>query len=197
MLRFFLVTLLIVIGMFCKAETLTYTVIHDGKSVGKIHIDRTKVNDVTQYKFESNVVVNMLLTVKVYDKMDVTFKGNQLTNAYLYRTLNGRIRVKNYATWNGSQYNMTDKDDDKSIIKHPIYHTTACLYYIEPSNIPYVFSEKFQKMIAVKSVGNKRYVLNLPNGNKAYYTYTNGVCSLVEAETDWATLKFVLNKHQL
>jgi hypothetical protein len=195
--RTYLAALLMLVGILCKSETLTYSVIHDGKPVGKINIDRTKVNDVTQYKFESNVVVNMLLTVKVYDKMNVTFKGNQLTNAYLYRTLNGRVRVKNNATWNGSQYIMTDKDDDKSIIKHPIYHTTASLYYIEPTNIPYVYSEKFQKMIAVKSVGNKRYVLNLPNGNKAYYTYANGVCSLVEAETDWATLKFVLNKHQL
>lgn len=176
------------------ADNLSYTVIHDKKPVGQINISRTTQNDVTQIKFESNVVVNMLFTIKVYDKMDVTFKGNQLINSYLYRTLNGRVRVKNYAVWNGKHYVQTDKDDEKSTLSHLIYFTTASLYYQEPIGHHHVYSEKFQKMIPIKVAGNKRYLLELPNGNKVYYSYHNGVCSLVEAETDWANLQFVINK---
>ena len=126
--------------------------------------------------------------------MKVIFKGNQMLQAQLYRTLNGKVKVNNSATWNGKSYLMTNKDNEPSSLQHLIYLTTANLYYLEPTNIATVFSEKFQKMIPIKHVGNRRYLLDLPNGNKAYYSYTNGICSLVEAETDWASLKFVLNR---
>lgn len=184
----------IFLDLFTYAEKLTYTVIHDSKPVGNINIDRVKKNDVTEYSFESTVIVKMLLTIKVFDKMDVTFKQNQLIQAHLYRTLNGRVKVNNQATWNGSYYKMTDMDNAVTTIKHQISITTASLYYQEPANVTSVFSEKFQKMVPVKYVGDKRYLLLLPNGNKCYYTYNNGICSLVEAETDWAKLRFVLNK---
>lgn len=177
-----------------NADNLSYTVIHDKKPVGQINIFRNTQNDITTIKFESNVVVNMLVSIKVYDKMDVVFKGNQLLTSYLYRTLNGRVRVKNAAMWNGKHYTQTDKDDEKSVISHLIYFTTASLYFEEPIHHKQVYSEKFQKMIPIKNVGSKRYLLDLPNGNKVYYSYHNGVCSLVEAETDWANLQFVINK---
>ena len=176
------------------ADNLTYTVMHDKKPVGQINISRTTQNDITTIKFESHVTVNMLVSIKVYDKMDVVFKGNQMITSYLYRTLNGRVRVKNAAMWNGKLYTQTDKDDEKSSISHLIYFTTASLYFHEPVGHHHVYSEKFQKMIPVKNVGAKRYLLELPNGNKAYYSYHNGICSLVEAETDWANLQFVINK---
>lgn len=194
MIKSILFSLFFLLVIVCEADNLTYTVMHDKKPVGQINISRIIQNDLTQIKFESNVVVNMLFTIKVYDKMDVTFKGNQLINSYLYRTLNGRVRVKNYAVWNGKSYTQTDKDDEKSTISHLIYFTTASLYYQEPLGHQHVYSEKFQKMIPIKQTGSKRYLLQLPNGNKVYYSYQNGVCSLVEAETDWANLQFVINK---
>ncbi|MBK8144344.1 MAG: hypothetical protein IPK62_04725 [Bacteroidetes bacterium] len=74
-----------------------------------------------------------------------------------------------------------------------IHLTTANLYFFEPKNVNAIFSEKFEKMIPVKSTGIRKYTLELPNGNKTSYSYENGICSLVEADTDWATLKFVKN----
>jgi len=190
----FLVLLFTLQSRVANSESLSYSVLKDNKQIGHIHIDRTVKNDITEYFFESNVKLTFIFSVEVYDRMRVTFKSNVMQQALLYRTLNGKVKVDNKSLWNGSMYNMTNTDDENIPIRHPIRMTTANLYYYEPSNIPYVFSEKFQKMIAIKYVGNRRYLLNLPNGNKTYYSYTNGICSMVEAETDWATLKFVLNK---
>lgn len=192
--RLCIVLLTLISQTTLRAEKLTYTVIHDNKPVGKINIERVVQSDVTQYNFESDVVIKMLLNIHVYDKMDVVFKGNQLIKSYLYRTLNGRVKVRNLAIWDGSQYKQSDKDDEVTTIKHHIHFTTASLYYNEPVNLSSLYSEKFQKMIPVKPAGPKRYRLELPNGNKVFYSYANGRCSLVEAETDWANLKFVINK---
>lgn len=177
-----------------KAESLFYTVMKGDDAIGKIHIERTLKNDLTEYFFESNVKLTFIFSIEVYDRMKVVFRGNQMLQAQLYRTLNGRVRVNNLATWNGKTYVMTNKDHESTYIQHLISMTTANLYYNEPANTNAVFSENFQRMVPVKNVGNKKYMLNLPNGNKTYYSYNNGICSMVEAETDWASLKFVLNK---
>lgn len=175
-------------------EALIYTVMKGDNNVGEFRIDRRTVNNITEYSSQSVVKVNMLVTIKVTDKMKVSYNGNRMERAELHRTLNGLVRVNNLATWNGTAYHMTNKDKDVTTLRHLIHYSTASLYYLEPSNIPSVFSENFQKMIAVKSVGNRKYTLELPNGNKTSYTYANGVCTLVEAETDWADIRFVLNK---
>lgn len=189
-----LVWFMLIIPQFVHGEVLSYSVLRDNKTIGHIHINKTITNDITEYFFESNVKLTFIFSIEVYDRMKVIFKNGQMLQAVLYRTLNGRVKVNNSATWNGQGYTMTNQDHEKNTIKHLINLATANLYYNEPANVNAVFSEKFQKMIPIKHVGNKKYLLDLPNGNKTYYSYCNGVCNLVEAETDWASLKFVLNK---
>jgi hypothetical protein len=198
-LRFFAFTCLTCLLLLTQSsfasngESLTYSIIKGNSTIGSIRIDRSTKNDFTEYSFESTAKLNLLLSFEVYDRMRVLFRGPQLIQAKLYRTLNGKVKVDNTATWNGSSYRLFDKDGHTGSIDHQIYATTASLYFFEPLNSHAVFSEKFQQMIPIKRVGEKKYALQLPNGNKVTYTYSNGICSLVEADTDWASVKFVLN----
>jgi hypothetical protein len=174
--------------------SLTYTITKNNKAIGDIHIKRSINNDVTEYFFESNAKADILFyNIKFYDRMTVTFNKNILQMAKLYRTTNNKVEVNNLTTWNGRYYSLVDKNGQNGFMNTPILLTTACLYFFEPVNVDFIFSEKFQRMIPIKSVGNKRYVLSLPNGNKTTYSYHSGICSLVEADTDWASLKFKLN----
>lgn len=192
-----LVTIIILLANTNRvfAQTLNYTVVHKNENVGKIHIVRTQKENTVTYNFESNVNIHMIFSIKVYDKMDVVFKDNILQKAFLYRTLNGRTRVKNAIQWNGTYYSMVNKDNEKSEFKHIINYTSACLYFMEPSAPTKVFSENFQRFVSVKNIGTRKHQLDLPSGNKSVYSYNaDGICSLAEIETDWANLKFVLNK---
>jgi hypothetical protein len=182
---------LLFIIFHAKAETLTYTVFKGSDKIGKINISRTTKNNQTEYFFESNVKLRVILSIEVYDRMKVIFKGNQMVQADLYRTLNGKVKVNNSAVWNGRHYELKNTDNESATIMSPIHLTTANLYYNEPKNVPAVFSEKFQKMIPIATTGEKKYTLKLPNGNRTTYSYANGVCNMVEADTDWATLRFV------
>lgn len=174
-------------------KNLTYTITKNNKTIGEIHIIRSTNNDVTKYFFESNAKANLLFfNINFYDKMSVTFNKNILQEAKLYRTTNNKVKVNNLTTWNGNFYSFFDKNGQNGFINNPILLTTACLYFFEPVNVDSIFSEKFQRMIPIKNAGNKRYVMSLPDGNKTTYSYLNGICSLVEAETDWSVLKFTL-----
>ncbi|UPT68117.1 MAG: hypothetical protein M0D57_05515 [Sphingobacteriales bacterium JAD_PAG50586_3] len=172
-------------------KNLTYTITKGNEAIGEIHIIKSTNNDVTEYFFESNARVNLLLfNIKFYDKMSVKFNKNILQEAKLYRTTNNKVEVNNLITWNGRFYSCFDKNGHNGFINNPILLTTACLYFYEPVNVNSIFSEKFQRMIPIKNAGNNRYVMYLPNGNKTTYAYLNGICYSVEAETDWANLKF-------
>ena len=48
--------MIVFLQMKVDAESLNYSVMKDDKPIGRIHIDRTKTNDITEYFFESNVV---------------------------------------------------------------------------------------------------------------------------------------------
>jgi hypothetical protein len=179
------------------ASSLVYSIRKGDKVIGDIHVERATKNDITEYIFESNAKVNLLYSMEVYDKMNVVFKNNNMIQAKLYRTMNGKIKVNNVASWNGNSYSLSNVDGKNGFIKHLIPITTASLYFSEPSNVTSVFSEKFQMMIPIKCIGNKKYMMDLPNGNKVTYSYNNGICNLVEANTDWASLRFVLKTNNV
>ncbi|SHG94718.1 DUF6134 family protein [Chryseobacterium vrystaatense] len=174
-------------------EYLNYSIIKDDKTIGNIRVERYLKDDITEYLFESRAKVKILYSIEIYDKMGVTFKQNMLQQAKLYRTMNGKLKVNNTATWNGSFYNLSDKDGANGSLKQSIFSSTASLYFNEPGNLKSVFSEKFQKMIPIQKINSNKYRIDLPNGNTTTYTYSKGVCTLVEANTDFANLKFVLN----
>lgn len=174
-------------------EYLNYTIIKDDKTIGNISIERSLKDGITEYLFESRAKVKILYSIEIYDKMGATFKQNILQQAKLYRTINGKLKVNNTATWNGSFYNLSDKDGANGFLKQSVFYSTASLYFSEPGNVKSVFSEKFQKMIPIHKIDSKRYRIDLPNGNTTTYTYNSGICTLVEANTDFANLKFVLD----
>ncbi len=100
------------------AEALSYTVFKGGDKIGKININRKTNNNITEYFFESNVKLRFIISIEVYDKMKVTFQGAQMLEARLYRTLNGKVKVDNLAAWNGSYYEMKNKDNEKSFYQY-------------------------------------------------------------------------------
>lgn len=178
------------------AETLHYDVVKDNKKVGYFQIGRaTGTNNDVVIRSESTVRVSMLFTIEVIDKMYAVFRNNMLQTATIYRTLNGNVRVNNLTQWQNGKYTLSTKDEKNSgAFTQTIRFTTVSLYFDEPLNLTEVYSEKFQRMVSVKSIGIHKYQLTLPDGNTAKYTYVNGQCSEVEAQTDWAVIRFVFKE---
>ena len=183
-------------GVSLLAETLHYDVVKDNKKVGYFQIGRaTATNNDVVIRSESTVRVSMLFTIEVIDKMYAVFRNNLLHTATIYRTLNGNVRVNNLTQWQNGKYALSTKDEKNSgAFTQAIRFTTVSLYFDEPLNLTEVYSEKFQRMVNVKSIGIHKYQLTLPDGNTAKYTYVNGQCSEVEAKTDWAVIRFVFKE---
>jgi hypothetical protein len=66
------------------------------------------------------------------------------------------------------------------------------LYYTEPLSVSQVYSDNFQRFIAIQRTGPHVYRLNLPDGNYNDYYFQNGVCKLVELHQSMYTIKMEL-----
>lgn len=62
----------------------------------------------------------------------------------------------------------------------------------EPINLQKIFSENYKRFIPIKAIKPHQYELQLPDGNRNFYTYANGICVSAEVNTTLSTVFFRL-----
>ncbi|MES2773622.1 MAG: DUF6134 family protein [Bacteroidota bacterium] len=168
-----------------------YDVIRKGDNVGtlKASVSNTPLGQF--YYIESKVKVWVVINIKINYNQTNLFKDGLLQRAAMIRTVNGSTKVSNNIMHSPKGYVCMRMDGDTVMVKDEIRHTIAKLYFTEPLNITRVYSENFLSFLAIKSTGPHTYELTLADGKKNYYTYVNGLCTKVQAETDHGTVYLV------
>lgn len=192
----FLVLLISLISFLGKpAETyqLRYDVIRNDKVIGYVNSVKTEKNNTTEYILESNVAVDMLFEMKIYSRISGIFSNGQLTDGKILRRINGKDKANARFVWVRDKY-FIQEDKKTREFKNKIFYTTACLMHREPYNMKQIFSENFQKFIDVTETAPHHYTLHLPDGNKNFYRYENGICIQAQINTTFTTAYFRLKK---
>jgi hypothetical protein len=127
----------------------------------------------------------------LYSKVFGTFNNGQLTSGSVLRKVNGKDKANAKITWQNDRYLIQDKDESIEL-KEKITYTTACLMHEEPVNLLRIFSENYKRFIPIKAIKPHQYELQLPDGNRNFYTYANGVCVSAEVNTTLSTAYFRL-----
>jgi len=165
-----------------------YDVIRKDDKVGTLKATFTNTPMGQLYYIVSKVKVWVVINVKInYDQSNL-FKNGLLDKAGIIRTVNGSTKVNNNIMRTPAGYVCMKKDGDTVMLKEEIRHTVATLYFAEPVNITRVYSENSLRFLTVKNTGPHIYELTLSDGKKNYYTYKNGQCTKVQAETDHGTI---------
>jgi hypothetical protein len=178
-----------------KSENLklNYDVIRNGNVIGYLHASRINSDNQVEYINESNVSVTLLFTLSMYSKVTGAFRNGMLINGTALRKVNGHNKVNTVIQWQSNHY-LLKVDDDQKEIREKITYTTACLFNVEPIGITRIFSENFGKFISLKEVRPHYYELHLPDGNKNYYSYSNGICTGAEVNTNFTKAFFRLKR---
>jgi hypothetical protein len=172
-------------------QQLSYNVIRKGANVGNMKITSTTSTAGQLFFIESNVQVWILVTIKIANIQSDFFKNGVLQKASIIRTVNGSTKMNNNIMQVPGGYITMDKSGDTTMIKGDIKHTIANLYFNEPTHGNPIYSENFLKFLTVKKIGQHMYEIQMPDGNKNVYTYQNGVCIHLKAETDHGVIYFV------
>jgi hypothetical protein len=172
---------------------LNYDVIRNGNVIGSLQASRISSGNQVEYITESNVNVKILMTFSMYTKVTGAFRDGMLINGSAVRKVNGHNKVNTLIQWKNDHY-LLKEDEAQKEIREKITYTTACLFNQEPVGLTRIFSENFGKFINLKEVRPHYYELHLPDGNRNYYSYSNGICTGAEVNTNYTKAFFRLKK---
>ena len=174
-----------------SGQQLEYDIIWLGK-IGKLHI--SKIVDDESLFIETNSEVKIPF-YKFNWITSTMVKNGKLQSSTYQQLLNDKKREFteiNYAADNLWQVLDNDGQKDPINIKNHFY--VSRLYFEEPVNEKYIFSERFGEPLELLNNGNGHYKLLLPDNNFCEYFYENGICKIVKAKNGNRTIKMVLSE---
>ena len=182
--------LIIILGYDAISQQLEYDIIWLGK-IGKLNINKTNKD---KYSFiETNSEVKVLF-YKLNWKTSTTVMDGKLQTSDYSQLLNNKKRKFteiDYVTDSMWQIVNDIGQNEFIYIKHQF--NVSDLYFKEPVNEKYIFSERFGRPFELVNKGKGQYRLLLPEKNYCDYYYIEGICTSVKAKNGSRTIKFVLS----
>ena len=163
-----------------------------GNKIGTLTASKTVSGNKTEFSMTSEVEKRMIMKLEVYEKHTASFTNDKLTGATVIRKVNGKVKVDKKIICTDASCTITSEGETSSIQQQPVVHSVLNIYFFEPEKVKEIFSDNFEKMIALQNMGNHAYKLSMPDGNTAYYYYANGICSKVKVDHKLYDLEFVL-----
>ena len=189
----------IYISVFCyvflgvlvtNAQQLEYNIKWFG-NIGKLHVSKSIKND--SILIETNSVVkvpfyklNWITTTKATNGILQSSNYRQLLN-------NDKREFTEIELYAKNEWEMIDSEGNKKTIDIEDKFYVSKLYFEEPIDQTYIFSERFGESLKLINHGNGHYKLLLPDENYCEYFYEDGVCTLVKAKNGRKTIKMVLS----
>ena len=175
------ILLLIGVALTSEAQNLHYLVRLDNEHMGDMYASKTKGSK-ELYLMESKIKVEKMIKIDLFYKIEAIFEKNILHLSNALETANGKEQTNSETKKNATGYTVKTKKKTKTILNKGITNHLCKLYFEEPVGITQVWSDTFGQMLSIKSLGEHRYELKLPNGKSSFYSYFKGICTLVETE---------------
>lgn len=172
---------------------LQYDVIRNNKVIGHMQAVKNTRGTYTEFLTESSVKVSVVVELAIYTKVTGIFGQGQLISGSVVRRVNNSNKVNATIQWQKDKY-IIEEDGGKMTIPEKIPYASACLMHIEPVGLNRIFSEANKKFIPIRQIKPHQYELQLPDGNKNFYTYADGVCVSAEVNTTLSKAFFRLKK---
>ena len=173
--------------------TRKYSIYYDAKKIGNLTATKTTVGKNTTYKLDSDVDINLVVNYKIIEKINEEFKDDKLHNSSHTRHINSELKAENKIVRNGTAYEMSSGGKKGGTIKEWIKTTALTIYFKEPTDSLMVYSQNHQQLVNMKKTETGKYTLHLPHNKKAYYQYSGGQLKILESETNFGKVKFVLD----
>lgn len=179
--------------LICTAQKLKYKIRMKEDEVGIMTAVRTgKAKQ--KIELESNISFQKLLTIQLYYKMEASYENGVLIQSSTIQQANGKEMANTTTKKTAAGYSVTTNKGTSSVTEKQILFNLCKLYFEEPANVKEVWSDTYGQMLAIKSVGPGKYELTLPDGNKNYYSYHKGICTMVETNLPFGKVTFTLTK---
>jgi hypothetical protein len=177
------------------ANVLVYNIEYNDKVIGYLKTSRFLQASEQRFSIESDATIKIITSINVHYHLDSKYKDNVLHYSKLINIVNGDTQKVNIIHWDGLQYLVTSKDKQIKSALYKINLSIGNFYFKEPVNIPYLYSDNFQRMCPITKKG-EYYHITFPDGNTNQYKFVNGYCTYAIIQQPLAKLIFRLKSYQ-
>ena len=169
-------------------QTLHYDIVKSSKKIGDMTVKRMLSENQVKYEIDSKVTFRILFSFTVDYASASEYKYSQLIKEHTHNKLNGSTQKKSTIWFDGEKYTL-DLDGVRSTIKDDIRYSVTAIYFEEPQDGQKVFSPQFGDYLTFIKIDEHQYEMESPDGLNIY-SYTNGICSEVKVNRDFARFSF-------
>jgi hypothetical protein len=175
-----------------QERKLLYDVMRNGKVIGKINFVEMVSGPKKFLSMTSDVKTRFIFAFSDDTAETAAYDNGVMVYSSFYQKQTGSGTATKTTIAAGKDYKLTDDGKSKLAKFDPIRYNMLLLYTTVPEAISKVYSANFQKHLDIEKIEDNKYRLTMPDGKFNYYTYKNGVCTMVEIVRSLFTLQFVL-----
>lgn len=174
-------------------QTLLYDIYKGNDRIGEIKVEKVTSANKVHYEANSTARFRTLWMNDLSTNTTADFVNNELNYSMSKIVLNDKIREHSVTKKEGSFYNYFKHPEERYKKKEtPFSLSTVTLYYKEPLGVKQIFSENYQQLCDLKTIGANAYELALPDGKVNQYFYKNGKLVEVKVIRTFVDLSFRL-----
>lgn len=174
-----------------QAQNRGYKVMRSGSEIGWVSLFRQSDSLSTFISMASQIRIQVLFTISLIAKEESEFRGGQLAHSYFYRKRNSTVKADRHTRLQGSRYWVEDEDGRKPLDLPAVSYNTLCLYYEEPKNRVFVYSDNCQCNLPIEHRPDGAYRISLPGGGTNDFYYRSGDCSQVKIDYGYYSVTLV------
>lgn len=174
-----------------QQKSLHYDVERNGNKIGYLTVKETIKDNKTFIELQSEVKTRFIFSYSNYTAESVLIENGNMFSSNYYQKENGKETI-NSITEDGNYFKLVSNGHVDLQNFSPVHNNYLQLFCHFPGTETKIYSNHYQGFLDVKKISENKYRVSLPDGNYNYYSYENGVCTLVDVERTFFTIHFVL-----
>ncbi|WP_452228055.1 DUF6134 family protein [Lacinutrix sp. MEBiC02404] len=175
-------------GLHTNDTHLKFDIVLKDKVVGQLQATKSFKDAKAHYQSSTNITTRFIKDITVNYKYNVIFNANNLEKADVHITVNNKPHAETKTQWLDDHYLIQQNEDKTIVFNKTIKYSTILMYFVEPENISFCFSEEDGSINTIIPLGNHTYKKVNAKGKENIYYYKNG--KLMKVEVDGGLISF-------
>ena len=177
-----------------QSKILNYKIVQNNNVIGWMKLEKRDSMNTCHIILNSETKKRIVFLFTIIQAEHALFENGIMTYSSSYRKINNDVKENKHTTNKGSYYEIKKEKSITQVKLNNIAYNQLSLYFFEPVNVTQVYSDNYEQYLKIEQKQNQLYAIDFPDGNKNYYSYSNGVCSRVRVEQSLFTIEFILSE---
>ena len=191
-----LIAITICLVMISKAQdqNLSYVIKKSGSKIGDMNVTEIRNGSKISLRLVSNIKTSFLFTFTAIGVEEATYDSGVLIYSSVYQKLNGSEKLNKKIKYVDNAYVINNRGTEEKLENVRIYYNLVCVYSHEPCTTKLIYSDKYQKFLAIQQLDDHHYKIKFPDGSANDYWYQKGICTKVEIDHVFYSVVMELNQ---